>query len=396
MISSKKYNKHQTLIILSRFPYPLDKGDKLRAYYQIRELSTKTDSTLITLSDKKITTEQKKIIKQYCKNLIIIKINWFSKLFNILLSLFSGKPLQVGYFYSFKAQKKINQLIKNNSFDHIYNQLIRTTEYTKNIHHIKKTLDYMDALSAGMERRRKTEKWLMKLLVRFEAKRLRIYEQKIFDYFDYKIIISEQDKELIFHPEKQKIKVIPNGVDDCFFEKRPRQIKYDFVFVGNMSYPPNIEAVHYIHDEILPHFPSAKLLVSGVSPDKSILELQKKNKNITVSGWVDDIRESYLSGKIFLAPMIIGTGMQNKLLEAMALGVPCVTTNLANNAINATHLDNIMIGDTPSSIIEGIQVLLNDKDQYQKIRENAQHFVKTKYQWTLICEKLSNLIRKRH
>ncbi|HIP32823.1 MAG TPA: glycosyltransferase [Crocinitomicaceae bacterium] len=391
-MNSSTKNKEQLLVILSRFPYPLDKGDKLRAYHQIKELSNHFDVTVVAITDEEISEARIKKVQEICKQLVLSRINFFTKMSNMLLRLIRMEPLQVGYFFSRATSKKISQLIQQNDFNHIYCQLIRTSEYVKNIHHIPKTIDYMDTLSVGMSRQINRQPFYKKWVYRLEAKRLTKYEQHIFDYFEHKTIISQQDKELIQHPEKDKIVCIPNGIDETFFEATENTEEFDFVFVGNMSYPPNIDAVQYIAERIMPSFEHSTLLISGASPAPSVKELANSNSQIRLTGWVDDIRESYTKGKIFIAPMMIGTGMQNKLLEAMALKIPCVTTPLANNAIGAQHQIEIMVGENANELISCIQELLNDVSRRNEIGEKGSSFVKQKYTWSDSVEKLVELI----
>jgi glycosyltransferase involved in cell wall biosynthesis len=252
----------------------------------------------------------------------------------------------------------------------------------------------MDALSAGISRRVTMQPFFKKLIFKSEAKRLIKYERHIFDFFENKTIISEQDKNLIHHPERANIVCVPNGIDKSFFEAIKRTAEYDFVFVGNMNYPPNVDAVHYIVEKIMPSFPEATLLVSGVSPRKSLVTLAKINPRITLTGWVHDIRTSYSKGKIFLAPMFIGTGMQNKLLEAMAMKIPCVTTPLANNAIHARNKIEIMVGKNEEEIISCIKKLRQDPQFSSDLANAASSFVKTNYSWQETVSALKEIILK--
>lgn len=378
-------------MIVSRFPYPLDKGDKLRAYYQLRELSQTYRITLVALTDSKVDETAQEQIGKYCENLEVISLTWFSKLSQMALCIFSKLPFQVGYFYSLKANSKIKLLIKENNFKYIYNQLIRTSEYTKNIHHISKTLDYMDTLSMGIKRRIELQPLYKKWLFKMEAKRLAKYEREIFDYFEHATIISEQDKKLIQHPESKSIVCIPNGIDDSFFNFNPIQKDVELVFTGNMSYPPNIEASKYLSEHILPKLQNCKLLISGSSPTQVVKEIANSNPNIELTGWVDDIRDSYARGKIFVAPMFIGTGMQNKLLEAMAMGLPCVTTSLANDAIKGVHGEHIFVAETKEEFIQVIQELLENEALRTKIGQNAKEFVQQNFSWKISTEKLMEL-----
>jgi len=381
-------NKPQLVIVLSRFPYPLEKGDKLRSYYQIKELSKLHSIHLIALSDVAVADSSKEELNKFCSSVTVHHLSKISIAFNSFLALLGNKPIQVGYFYNFSIHQKIKKQLIEIRPDHIFSQLIRTTEYTKNYLSCPKTLDYMDALSKGMERRIEKASWFSKWFFKMEYKRLRHYERVMFDYFDKKTIISKQDKQFIFHPERNEIVCIPNGIDVHFLESIVVDQDYDFSFVGNMNYPPNIEAVEFIATNILPHFPTAKLLVAGANPHPKLEKLAKSNRNITISGWVDDIRTSYVRSKIFLAPMQTGTGMQNKLLEAMALGVPCLTTPLANNAIGALHEHSIMVANEIPEMIQLLSRLLEDEQLRQDIGSNGKQFVEKNYSWTKATQEL--------
>lgn len=387
MSSSKKL--HKLVFVISRFPYPLEKGDKLRAYYQIRELSKSNEIHLITLSDCAVSNQNKAELERYCQSVTIHRLSKFSIFVNLLFAFLGSKPLQVGYFYNYFIARKVKKQLALLEPDLIITQLIRATEYTKNYHHCTKTLDYMDALSKGIERRIEKapiyKRWIFKL----EARRAKNYERIIFDYYDIKTIISEQDKKFIFHPDRGKIRCVANGIDEHFFQFPPiKSPQFDIGFVGNMSYPPNIEAVHFIANEILTQLPNLRFSISGATPHPSIQKLTKQNTNIKLIGWVDDIRTSYADLKIFIAPMMIGTGMQNKLLEAMAIGIPCITTELANNAINAIHNESIIVANTKDEMILAINTLLNDSDFSKTIGKNGRDFVRINYSWEKSTQQL--------
>lgn len=379
------------MVVTSRFPYPLEKGDKLRAYYQIKELAESMEVILFSLSDEKVNAAQLAALKPFCKEIHTFKTHKWISWINAGLNIFSSKPFQVGYFYRSSIQRKINKILQNIKPDHIYAQLIRTTEYVKNYHACPKTIDYMDALSKGMERRTKEATLLKKWIFNQEYQRLVQYENAIFEYFEHHTIISQQDQREIFHKNNHEITIIPNGVAKTFFEKPNTEKIYDIVFTGNMSYPPNVTAAKYIVEKLLPKLPkNTKLLLAGASPSAEIKALE--NQHVTVSGWVDDIRESYAQGNVFIAPMFLGTGLQNKLLEAMALGLPCITSPLANNALGAIDQEQILLAETETSFINQIRYLLSHPEEAKRIGQNGKLFVKDNYDWKATTQKLIDLI----
>lgn len=382
-------------VLLSRFPYPLEKGDKLRAYHQIKELSKRHEIHLCCLTDKPIQPEWKAEVAQYCGSVSVYRLKRPLIYWNTFVQWFSDKPYQVGYFYQAGIARKIHHHIQQLQPDHIYCQLIRTAEYVKNILDIPKTIDYQDALSKGMFRRAEGSKGIYKRMFMAEGRRLSAYENRIFDYFNQHVIISEQDRDLINHPSNKEITIVENGISEDFFNYSGQQQKeFDLVFIGNLNYPPNVQCATFIRDHIVPLLPdTTKLLLAGASPHERIKKMEAAGK-ITVSGWMDDIREAYASGKVFIAPLFIGTGLQNKLLEAMAMGVPCVTTSLANNALQAIPDQHILVAETAQQFADHINVLLNDEEHYNNISTKGKMFVRANFSWSGSVEKLEELFHK--
>jgi polysaccharide biosynthesis protein PslH len=381
------------LVILSRVPYPLEKGDKLRAFNQIKELSKKHQIILFALNDSKLDENVVNEMKKYCRAISIIPLSKLDVAKNLLRAVFTGLPMQVGYFYFNKAQKKIDELVKKHQPDHIYCQLIRTSEYAKPYVNIPKTLDYMDVFSKGIERRKLSDPFYMKPLLSLEYKRLLKYENRIFNFFNNKTIISEQDRALIPHPENHKIKVIRNGVDTDYFKPVQRKKEFDLLFNGNMNYPPNIESVEYLVEKIMPYvwnrMPGVRLLISGASPNARVKELE--SDKVIVSGWVDDVRENYAKSKILVAPMQISIGLQNKLLEAMAMQIPCITSALANNALGAKHNEEIMVADKPEQYALQILELLQNESKAKMIGMNGYRFAVSNFNWKTTTGMLEQL-----
>lgn len=381
-------------VVLSRVPYPLDKGDKLRAWHQLKTLKNDYEIFLFCLDDSGKGEQHKDKLQEIANHVVIYPVSRWRIAFRILPALFSSKPFQVWYFSPSGASKQVKKLLLEFNPDHILAQMIRTCELVKNYHNFPKTLDYMDALSKGAERRIKKERGIKKFFWTIEWRRLLAYENLMFNYFDNKVIISKQDRNLIYHPERKNIHIIPNGVDTQFYKPVEKEKEFDVVFVGNLSYLPNVHAAQVLAREVMPllqqNNESIKLLLSGASPLAEVLSLQ--NKNITVTGWVEDIRNSYASGKIFVAPMHIGTGMQNKLLEAMAMGIPVVTTPLASEAIGGEHGNHLMVAENPVDIARAINALLSDGGLYRSLSKNGREYVCENYAWEKQTASLKKII----
>ena len=365
-------------------PWPLEKGDKLRAFNQIKQLAKNNEVVLCALNDKKSNKEEAfKALQPYCISVTFIDISKISILFNIIKSFFKGLPLQCGYFYNKKAHKKIKSLIEKHKPDMLFGQLLRVAEYIR-YEKTPKTIDYQDVFSMGMKRRKEIAPFYMKPFFNMEYKRLKRYEHNIFNDFDVKTIISAQDRNFIDHERKDEILIVPNGVDHEYYTPQDCEKKYDIVFTGNMAYAPNVNAVEYLANHILPlvwkKLPETKLYIAGATPDPRVKKVA--SDKIIISGWIDDMRDAYAQSRIFIAPMRIGTGLQNKLLEAMSMRLPCITTTLANNPLGAEIDKEILVGNNEHELANHIITLLTNKEKANTLAQNGYDFVRRVYDWS--------------
>ena len=371
-------------VLLPRIPYPLEKGDKLRAFNQIKQLAKQNEIVLCALNDDPKVDEQLafKALQPYCQSINFISFSKPQIVLGLARAFFKGLPMQCGYFYNHKAAKKINALIDKHKPDMLFGQLLRVAEYIRK-KDIPKVIDYQDVFSYGMKRRADIASPITRPVFNMEYKRLKRYEAAIFDDFDVKTIISEPDRDLIPHPKKNEILIIPNGVDHDFFAPQEKEKKYDIVFTGNMSYAPNVNAVEYLANEILPivwkQIPNAKMYIAGATPDPKVKKAACDN--IIISGWLDDIRDAYAQSRIFIAPMRIGTGLQNKLLEAMSMGLPAITTPLANGSLGAGNGKEILVGSNAEEPAQHIITLLTDNDRAKQIAQAGFDFTNRVYDW---------------
>ncbi|PKL89216.1 MAG: hypothetical protein CVV23_06090 [Ignavibacteriae bacterium HGW-Ignavibacteriae-2] len=386
--------------LLSRIPYPIDKGDKLRAYHQLRILSRNHEIYLFALNDEtNISVEHdelKKIsVKYFIKHLTKLDI-----LISLLKGFFSDLPFQTSYFNSKKTQSLVkNELLKFQP-DLIVCQLIRMAEYVPDSIQAPQIIDYIDVLSKGLERRKSNSNFLMKPIFRSEYKRVLKYEEQVFNRFNNGVIITENDRNALPFNRKNEVKVIPNGIDFNHFYPLDKPKDIDLVFAGNMSYPPNIDAVEFIVKKVLPILKLSssdiKFYIVGASPARRVKKLA--NENVIVTGWVNDIRDYYARSKVFVAPMQIGTGLQNKILEAMSMSLPCIVSSLAQGGIQAENNKNIFVADDPVKISELIILLLSNEKLRNSVGENAREFIVNNYDWEKIIDNfdkyLSSLVNK--
>lgn len=370
-------------VLLSRFPYPLEKGDKLRAFHQLRILSKHHEIYLCALHENELEPSWINEVKQYCTELETIKISRVEQFVNLGLSLFRSEPFQVAYFYQSAAQKRVSDCIGKWKPDAIYCQLLRTAKYVQHVNSILKVIDFQDAFSKGIERRLETDPWYLKPVLYSELGRLNLYEKKVFERFDHCTIISEQDRDQLPFGQRDEVTIVRNGVelDDFQPSKEPKTV--DVLFAGNMGYPPNVDAAVFLENEVMPliraQIPEARLMLAGARPDQKVKELAS---NLTeVTGWVDDIRDCYAQAKVFVAPMMIGTGLQNKLLEAMAMEIPCITSTLANNALKAKPDSEILIAQTAQEYADSVIELLQNPEKAKRIATAGHELVSKQFSW---------------
>ncbi len=164
-----------------------------------------------------------------------------------------------------------------------------------------------------------------------------------------------------------------------------------------MNYPPNIESALFIANKVMPMLwktnPELTLVIAGATPAYEVQKL--KGKNIEVTGWVEDIRDYIASSRIHLAPMFISIGLQNKILQAMAMKIPCIVSTLSNNAIHAPVHDCVLIADTPEEYAEKISFLLSNPGKAALMADNAHRFVSENFNWVAAVGKLEKILTER-
>jgi glycosyltransferase involved in cell wall biosynthesis len=386
-------SKLKKLVFLSsRFPYPLNKGDKLRIFYQLKSLSKEFQIHLICVNEKKPSQDHLDAVAPFCESINCLVLPKHKRISSLISSLWKRTPLQVAYFYNKKIDRSIQKSIANIKPDYLHCHLIRTTEYVKKINNIPKSLDFMDAYASGIEKRLNIETNLFKkLLFYFEKKKLELYEAKAFEYADRYCIISNQDKDAVSNPDSKPIVIVPNGVDFEKFFPRNEDKRYDLVFMGNMTYPPNQVAVEFLQKKIMPFVlekrPSTTLLIAGIGANSIKIE---EGKNVTIVEHFEHISDSIAYSKVMVAPMLISIGLQNKIIQALAMRVPCIVSPSSNKPIGATVGQSIVEAETAQEFSKEILELLDDETKLSRIALNGYDFVKNHFSW----EKQNNILTR--
>lgn len=382
-------------ILTSRFPYPLEKGDKLRIYNQIKLLSEHHEIFLFCINDKIVSQQDLDHLSTYCAKIKIYHLAIWKRLWTVFTGILSGLPIHVAYFYDKSFKNDINIELSSTGADLTLCQLIRVVPYVTNFEG-PIWIDFMDSFSGNLKRRYKKAPWWEKIWLPWEINKIAKIEQMSLSIGQHFTIISEQDRSEIDPNNDQDIFIIPNGVDTTYFCPNEYQYEvFDICFTGNLGYEPNIKAALYLIKKIGPKVEEDYTIrIAGARPHKSLLKLS--NSKYHINGWVEDIRDVYWSGKIFVAPLFTGSGQQNKILEAMACGTPVITTSLVNNAIGAEPGKEILIADDLKSFLIQIDSLRDDENLLHELSENARDFVVRKYTWKKIGEEMEEFVGSKY
>jgi sugar transferase (PEP-CTERM/EpsH1 system associated) len=386
------------LILASRFPYPLEKGDKLRLYHQIRGLAQHHELVLAALSARAPLPAHLEALRPYCSRIEVLPLPAWRLPLRLLGGLLSGLPAQVAYFFAPSLLPRLRQLIREEQPGGLYCQLIRMAPYAQAAG-LPALLDYMDCFSAGTLRRAEQSGPLLRPLLRWEARRCGRYEAAVFPAFRVHTAISAQDRDSLPLPPaaRSRVEIVSNGIDTRAFAPLPDAAAppYAVVFVGNMGYFPNVAAARLLVREIMPlvwaQRPEARLLLAGARPAAAVRALAR-DARVHVSGWMPDIREAYGAGEVFAAPLFAGSGQQNKILEALAMARPCVTTPLVNEAIGAEPGRELLVAGSTGAFAEAIIALLGDPARRQALGAAGRAMAEARYGWEAACRQLDAAI----
>lgn len=385
------------LIISPRIPYPPVGGDKLLIFNQIKYLSNIYDIDLLYIDNGKKNKDSIKELKKYCNNVINFNYKKPSFFLNVFNGLMSNKPLQVHYFFFKEIKKWITQNYQK--YDLIYNYHIRTAEYIKDLN-IPKIINLVDAISLNYQRAQDSGSGIWNLIYNIEKKRVLPYELECIEEFDKSFLVSNYDVDYLIDKDANpyKIKVLPVSVNEELLKLKSKVEKRDIVFLGKMNYQPNVDAVIFFTKKVLPYInkkENIKFYIVGAYPTNAVKRLASNNENVIVTGFVDDPYEYLQEAKLVVAPMISGAGIQNKVLESMAIAKPVITTEIGAQGISqAENGNNIFIRNKPIEMKKIIIRLLNDSDLRKKIGFKARETIKKHYTMESLGEILEMEIEK--
>jgi len=375
-------------------PFPLLKGDKLRPFYFIKHLCLRGHKiSLLSFIEEEKERTYKETLLEYCEDVEMVLLPKWRSYLNMLSGIFSNTPFQICYYFSIEMREKILHMTRNGKYDVVHFVLSRMIPYAGLANGIPRVIDHIDALSLNMERRFDRERGIRRLLFFREWKSIRKYEDDCSGLFNYSIVTSEGDRQYLCN---KRTEVIPNGIDLEQFSPQKKEKDIDLIFTGNMGYFPNEDAVMYFSEKIFPlilrHRPSIQFFIVGVNPTKRIKKLSD-GRNIFVTGHVDKIQDYLHRARIAVCPMKSGSGIQNKILEAMACGVPVIATSFAAGGIAVEHGKDIILSEEPGEFAEDVLRLLEDRELRESIAANARQLVEQNHSWEGSVSKLEKVYK---
>lgn len=382
------------LVLCSRQPYPPVSGAKIRMFNNIKMLSKKNRVDVLFITTEKIDKEKIEELKKYCENVIIFKVSKVSFILNTLFGLVKNKfPLQVNLYYFKKIEKWIYE--NHKEYKMFFCNHIRTAEYVREIKNVTKVVDMVDSIAMNYENAIGYSNLLWRIIYKFEIKRLKKYEVLLNKDFDKNIIISNKDKEYVIkNGATKEIFVINNFVNIMAKYKEKEEEKNSISFLGKMDYEPNITAIKFFFDEVYPNLRdkgNLKIYIIGSNPTKDILKYSQFS-NVIVTGFLEDPWEYVRKSTLFIAPMISGSGVQNKIIEAMFLGKSVLTTKIGAEGLENLKGDELCIAENTEDFIKKLTWLLNDNTKRIDMGLKARKYVMENLSEECLTEKFYKVI----
>jgi glycosyltransferase involved in cell wall biosynthesis len=396
------------LIIAPFFPLPLDSGGHTRLFNIIKYLSRRHTIDFISPFTNH-SCEYVPQMKQYCRNIALINIEEFvnktsmrkniQRLFQRFCMLVMGIPLEASGFYFYSLRDKLDEILNNNKYDVVqveYPRMalhLRPEFYTRNSF-IKVIVDYDLSFVTPWRQYCNEKRWLRRQLYYANYFLQKNFALSTWQRFDRMVVMSEVDKKKVKETAPyQDVCVVPNGVDLENFKMINRcETSPLLIMLGGTSHWANIDAYKYFTEEIFSRVtqlvPRISLRVVGSGWDK--YSQSAADPAITFPGFADDLRSLFTGSTVLIAPIRVGGGTRLKILEAMAMGVPVVSTTVGCEGIEVIDGVHLLKADTPELFAEQIKKIFIDKSLCQKLITNARALVEEKYGW----HKLAMLMEK--
>lgn len=375
-------------------PFPLNFGGALREYHILKNLTREHRVTVATYGDPEDEYKLRENLGDQLDEIHMVPdpLSRSYRRISQLYALCTDKSYTYWHSYNKEMQKLLNQLFSRNNYDAVQTEFSVMGGLDMHTDAVK----VLDAHNVEYENFRrmseKSDSVIRKMFYKREFRKMYREELHCFNKQDMIFTTSECDKKIIHEDVPQVPKyVIPNGVETDFFKPSDReQEPYSMVFTGMMAYVPNDDGMLYFLDEIFPRIqekiPQAKIYIVGIRPTKELKA--RENEHIKVTGFVDDVRPYVWRSSVYVVPLRMGSGTRLKVLEALSMKKPVVSTSIGCEGINVTDGESIIKRDDPEDFANAVIELLKNKKMRKKLTENGHDLVKAKYDWPVIGDKM--------
>ena len=386
----------RVLIVTPDLQYPPARGYQVMAYQHVKKLAARHTIDLVTFGDRNAQFPGIETLKRLCNSVAVIPLPKWRSVLNMSLGLLTDDPLQVRFYRSKKMADLIEERLRNTIYDVVIFQMTRMAQYLPRWYRGAAVLNMVDPLVFNYERSLIWRPWYIRALFQLEIDRLKRYEAQQASRFDSVLLNAQADvrdyQELL---KDSSLELAPYGIDVDYFQ--PEDIKRQpgmLVMSGSMFYAPNADAVIYFCRDIFPLIlekePSAHLWLVGARPSSEIKKLAN-GKNITVTGYVDDIRPYLNRSMVSVCPIRLNVGTQTKVLEALAMETPVVTTSGGNHGICGDSGKGLYVADTPLEFADRVVSLLRGH-RWKELSENGRRFVSDHFRWEISAAKLEIIL----
>jgi sugar transferase (PEP-CTERM/EpsH1 system associated) len=369
---------------------------RVRPYQFIRELSRRNVVSVLC-AGRPVPTEID-ALAQYCATLDAVPVSPTASLTSCALAALTGQPLQSVVSLSPSMKQRLHDILARETFDLVHIEHLRAARLVASLPAgMPRLFDAVDSISLLLERTlRSSHSLFQRVIALAELGRTRRFEARMLNQFPRTIVTSPEDQAFLQRlSHGAHIGVVPNGVDLEYFRPLAEQRQpATLVFSGKMSYHANVTAALYFAREIFPRIVAsrsdARLCIVGSRPPRVVRDLAR-HRAISVVGHVPDIRPYVGRASVAVCPMVVKVGIQNKLLEAMAMGVPTVATPAALTGIDAIAGQDVLLGSTPADFAEQVCRLLANRDWATRVGRAGFDYVQAHHRWGKMAERLEEL-----
>ena len=379
---------------------------RVRPYNFIKSLAERGHViTLLALEPPGDDTSSLDTLRGWCRRVQTVPLPRWRTLYNGLRALPSQTPFQAAYSRSPEMSTLIQRTQAEAEFDIAHVEHLRGAELSPAVNGIPVVFDSVDSISLLFELTRHSgPTWRSRLLAGVDLGRTRRYESRLLERYPRVLVTSPRDKEALARLSNNReadsrFVVLPNGVDLEYFsplEDIPRD-PATLVFTGKMSYHANVAAALDLATQVMPYVwatrSDARLVIAGKDPTAELLALTA-DPRITVTGTVPDLRPYMAQAAVAVLPIRYGVGIQNKLLEAMAMATPVVSTSSATAALQLELGRDFLVADTPQAIAEAVNTLLADDTLRQRVGRAGRRYVQTYHNWSTVAKRLEGVYRE--